>query len=64
MDIDKILKLQEEVAANETDIAYAYVDALKDAIGDLYSISQIPLPMPLLLLLKTVRMRLNHLRRR
>ena len=37
MDIDKVMKLQEQMAANEVDIIYAYVDTLKDAIGDLYA---------------------------
>lgn len=36
MDVEKLMKLQEELAKNQTDISYAFLDALHDATGDIF----------------------------
>lgn len=36
MDLEKVLELQEQIAKNETDIAYSFLDALSDAAGNVY----------------------------
>lgn len=36
MDVAKVLELQEKLAKNQTDISYAFLDALYDATGDIF----------------------------